>query len=498
MGSGASSSIQESLQDSSVHKLRTVWEAVPAQSREKLLRALESVPASREDSQSALQKAFQVLLESMEKSLAAAMSGVEADEEQLIALDAEYKRLLTDAFACHDVNSTRLLEKEEATVFFSHLLAERTAFAQAMYAGIAHTMLKNMKDDIKKALVETGGEETALRNLPKACRALEEEFEKSEDKLRAALAERDADYHKNKAEKDAAAMLLADVGGDGCLCLDEFLKMMDPAEDVCTQFMETLGIYYDPVDVMTEMVDMESVERQLEHIGKQIALQEALKGSAPYLRKAFDVSLEAALVGLQASMEGREVDETKISNLRTEYRDWLRHAFMYHDTTGTGKLDKDITEIFFSNLLSEGCGFMECMFQTVTGKIMYAMKQSIAQQLEMLGGEEAVRALPLACRALKAEFKKAKREFKAKRAQVVDDYEANKPQRDAEALKLADTDGNGNLDLEEFLRMMDPSDPVNGSLCKIIGLSFDAEAMIATIDMEVVVKKLEEIMLHHS
>lgn len=498
MGSGASYSIQESIRDHSVQELRTVFEAAPAQSREKLLHALERFSASGQESSPALQRAFRVLLESTEKSLAAGMSGEEPDEEQLIALGTEYNRLLMDAFACHDVNSTKMLEKQEVTVFFSNLLGERTAFAEAMYVSIADKMMKNMKDDVKKSLVEISGEEVALKNLPKACRALEEEFDKAEERLRAALAERDADYHTNKTEKDAAAMLLADTDGNGNLCLDEFLKMMDPAEDVCMRLMETLGMYYDPVDVMADFVDMESVASHLEHIGKQIALQEALKGSAPYLRKAFDVSLEASLAGLQANMEGREVDEAKISSLKTEYRDWLRQAFMYHDTTGTGKLDKDVTEIFFSNLLSEGCGFMESMYLTVTGRIMYAMKQSIKQQLEMMGGEKGVRALPLACRALKSEFKKAALVFKAKRKTFVADYEANKPQRDAEALKLTDTDGSGNLDLEEFLRMMDPADPVNESLCKIIGLSFDPEAMIATVDMEVVVKKLEEIMLRDS
>mmetsp|Transcript_126129 Transcript_126129/g.243132 ORF Transcript_126129/g.243132 Transcript_126129/m.243132 type:complete len:194 (+) Transcript_126129:98-679(+) len=140
------------------------------------------------------------------------------------------KTLIEKAFKRHDTKQNGVLDKEEAAVFFQHLVAEESDLLEV--AGLEILM---------EACFKTGNpmlrglDGKALAEVKRAMEAqLRKRFEEKAEKVR-------ADYKKNKTERDQAGFNVMDVNGDGTLHLQEVVDCLMPGSDKYKAFQEAMG-----------------------------------------------------------------------------------------------------------------------------------------------------------------------------------------------------------------------------------------------------------------
>merc|ERR1712232_619006 len=107
------------------------------------------------------------------------------------------------------------------------------------------------------------------------------------------------------------------------------------------------------------------------------------------------------------------------------------------------------------------------------------------------GAEGAAALVPEAFKHVEPKLKEAEDMFKAYTVAMAEEYKENKAEKDAEALKLCDSDGDGHLNLEEFLKMMDPRSERNQDLCAALGLFNDPSIHLDGLDYDAIREMIE-------
>merc|ERR1712232_777158 len=102
-----------------------------------------------------------------------------------------------------------------------------------------------MRERLSEALVVTVGRDSVSKFLPGALKLVENDLQKFEAIVRDNIGKLKSDYWINKAEKDAAALKVADLDGTGSLSETEFMAMMELNSEQNIKLMECLGITMD-------------------------------------------------------------------------------------------------------------------------------------------------------------------------------------------------------------------------------------------------------------
>jgi len=127
--------------------------------------------------------------------------------------EADAKPLLEKSFKEHDTKGTGVLDKEEAAAFFANLIDEDTQLSKAMSASAGATAVRGqLKADNPEA-----SDQQVEDRVKKAIEGRNAEIQKKQDA-----------YTADKAARDAAALKVLDVSGDGTLDLKEFLAAFEP------------------------------------------------------------------------------------------------------------------------------------------------------------------------------------------------------------------------------------------------------------------------------
>merc|ERR1712107_9590 len=88
------------------------------------------------------------------------------------------------------------------------------------------------------------------------------------------------------------------------------------------------------------------------------------------------------------------------------------------------------------------------------------------------------------------EFKKTEAAIQSGLEKKKADYEANREERDAAAMKIIDTDGSGCLSLDEFMKMMDIESDTHTELMECLGFSLNPGDYIEKFTSEELSRKL--------
>jgi len=150
--------------------------------------------------------------------------------------NTQLKELVTKSFKHHDTKDTNVLDKEEATVFFTHLVDEQTCFIPA----VAQIAIKKSIEMGIQMMAGFMGEDSAdvkegRENIEKMVQEGVKEAKENAQKAK-------EDYYKNKVDRDAAAFKVIDVNNDGTIQLEELIAAMTPNDPKMNALMAALGI----------------------------------------------------------------------------------------------------------------------------------------------------------------------------------------------------------------------------------------------------------------
>jgi len=175
------------------------------------------------------------LIGDQEKLMAIAMdpeAKTKMAEESKAWFDAEAKPLLEKSFKFHDTKNTDVLDKEEAAVFFTHLVQEDTDFAQAVSALTIEAGVK-----MSMGMLGSLSEEEREKIKPQ----LEEQMKQQIEASQAEVQKKEDAYKANKSDLDAAAFKVLDTNKDGTLQLSEFLAAFEPGSSKNVDLHVALG-----------------------------------------------------------------------------------------------------------------------------------------------------------------------------------------------------------------------------------------------------------------
>lgn len=493
MGSGASSQVHESLQGRSTEELTEALKDLTPESYQKVADAVILLEGG---SAPFLKKAFENVNEVYRLLLEAEMTGEAAEEKLLEQLDAEYNTNLKKSFQYHDKDSSGKLDKEQAAAFFSHLLSEGSGFMHAMSAGLVKHTMKQTTRGFTEGLVAAVGKINASKLLPGALKLVEAEMKKFEASCHEKTAKLRAYYMANKENLDMAALKLTDTDGSGSLNHDEFIAMMDFGEPLNLKLLGTLGLSVDP-EVMAQSIDIGDIERLMgEYMTKLIMESEekaarelasdlkpphdADESSAPFLKKAFETLMSMYKMTMDFY---NPMSEGQQDQLDKEYKAYLIRSFQHHDKDSTKKLDRERAALFFSNLLSEACPFMDAMCDGIVKHVMDVMRERLAEALVVTVGRDSVfKFLPGALKLVENDLQKFEATVRDNIRKLKADYLKNKAEKDAAALKVADLDGTGCLSETEFIAMMEPNSEQNIKLMECLGITMDIGVLSANME----------------
>jgi len=153
-------------------------------------------------------------------------------EESKAWFESDARPLLEKSFKHHDTKKTDVLDKEEAALFFAHMVHEETDLAKAMSAlsieaGVKMSlrMLEGMSQEDREAI-----KPQIELQMKQAILAAQTEVQKKEDQ-----------YKGSKSEHDAAAMKVLDTNGDGTIQLAEFMAAFEPETEKNVELHIALG-----------------------------------------------------------------------------------------------------------------------------------------------------------------------------------------------------------------------------------------------------------------
>jgi len=200
------------------------------------------------------------------------------------------------------------------------------------------------------------------------------------------------------------------------------------------------------------------------------------ESAAPFMKQAFELLTKGITDLTAAAMEEGGDLEAAMANeeaMQSQFVELLGKSFDHHNKSGSGTLDPEEAKQFFSNLVSQSGAFLESIVTISIKKFMaVTVKQMMAVMAEE--GDEASNAEPAVKMAmvsamregLQTELEKAK----AKTAQQLEEYLANKEERDAAAFKVIDVDGTGSIGKDEFLAAFTPGNEKSDEVMAALGI----------------------------
>lgn len=225
--------------------------------------------------------------------------------------------------------------------------------------------------------------------------------------------------------------------------------------------------------------DVQAYLDQLPEVDKA-KLKDALAAAAlpaPFLAEYFDkvqartealITDEEKLLALATSPDPqRKLKEEAMSWFEAEARPLLEKSFKHHDTKGTGVLDREEAAAFFSHLVMEETDLAKAMSALT---IDTGIRMSMAE-LDGLSQETRAELKPIFEKQIKDEIAKAKAEVQKKE----DSYKSDKASHDAAAMKVLDVNGDGTIQLPEFLAAFEPDNQKNLELHIALGYLTEEE-----------------------
>lgn len=200
----------------------------------------------------------------------------------------------------------------------------------------------------------------------------------------------------------------------------------------------------------------------------------AVVDEAPFLTEYYEMAnqmmgdaMPKDAAGFQAisAKDPKEFEEEIAGKIREKARPLLEKSFDHHDKDKNGVLDKDEAALFFTHMMDRGELFLEKITKTMETSVITSLK-SMFQQMGL-----PTEAVDQQIAPIEQKFKEAVDLAKPMIKEMIENYKANKVERDAAAFKVADTDGNGTLIKEEFFAAMLPKAENNEAFLKALGFN---------------------------
>lgn len=148
---------------------------------------------------------------------------------------AETTVLFAKSFDHHDTKKTGVLDKDEASVYFTHLTTEFEGFLKAALAG---PVMKMVHAGIK---AETGGDAQLLAVMEENKDEIQGMIDAMLERFKAVVAEIVKNYNANKAKCDEDAFSV--MATDGSIKKDDFVGIMTGKDEEKTKALfEAIGV----------------------------------------------------------------------------------------------------------------------------------------------------------------------------------------------------------------------------------------------------------------
>jgi len=232
--------------------------------------------------------------------------------------ESDIKPLLDKSFDRHDTNRSKVLDPEEAVVFFSNL----TGYVPDIFASSMSRFAPMVADHLPlKPASDDGGFF----------------LKKVEEKLAKTHAALVVDYKNNKEAMDKAAFALLDVNKDGTLQFDEFCKMFSD-EAIREQFFDALGL------------GMKAFFTKIGELMSAPFLDEAMQKSKAWMTSQPEELLSGMMPGA-ADEAKTKFDAAYKAHFESDLKELLTKSFDRHDTKKNQVLDAEEAEVFFGNMI---------------------------------------------------------------------------------------------------------------------------------------------------
>jgi Ca2+-binding EF-hand superfamily protein len=177
---------------------------------------------------------FEAVTKYSKKQYTAIMELVQgnSDEHDKLSLEADNllkKALpaLRESFNRHDRSGTGVLDREEASVFFSNVVSLQGPFVEMA----THMVVK-----------------ASLQMFAKLCndqcpRENEKKLNEKKRVIEETVARQIIEYKANKAARDKAAFKVVDLSGHGTINFREFTSALTPDDELNTKFLLALGLH---------------------------------------------------------------------------------------------------------------------------------------------------------------------------------------------------------------------------------------------------------------
>jgi len=199
---------------------------------------------------------------------------------------------------------------------------------------------------------------------------------------------------------------------------------------------------------------------------------EDLAKSAPYLAEYFAKAQARteALIGDQERLMAIAMDPEAQKKIKEESQEWfktearplLEKSFKHHDYRTSDTLDPEEAGKFFQHMISAETQLAKAMSALA---IEAGIKMSMQMLENMLGPEERIELKA----QIEAQIQKAIEVAKAEVQKKEDNYMANKAENDKAAFKVLDRNGDGTIQLQEFLAAFEPETERNVELHLALG-----------------------------
>jgi len=203
-----------------------------------------------------------------------------------------------------------------------------------------------------------------------------------------------------------------------------------------------------------------------------------VENDEPFLKQAFELMTKVITDLSTAAMEGGDI-EAGMENERAMQRQFvelLGKSFDHYDKSHTGALDTGEAKVFFGNLVAEHGAFMDA---AVTISIKKLMNKKVQQMMEATRseGREGTEGANLEAgmkmallggmrEALRAGIEDTKTQFEKQ----LEEYKANKEERDAAAFAIIDADKTGTIEKKEFIAAFTLGSRKNDKVMEALGL----------------------------